>query len=132
MIDLSVSDLYLADARYLPLLERMRDLIAADLPLEYWDSTAVGAKETHNSWGLCSSDPIAYPDREDHLWPEEVARHAPRYREKNQTCPFDRGQDGSSGCFFRCSFFHPQGPVPDQSQALRMYESRIDEIKEPS
>lgn len=118
-------DINLPQPRYLLLLKRMKGRISRGLKLEFWDDTTPGAKDTHNSWGLCSNDTEAYPDSEDHLWPEDRTRHAPKYRTKEQACPFDRGQDGSMGCFYRCMFFNPEGPKPNQHQALKLYEAQI-------
>lgn len=122
-----MSNLYLKDKRYLKLLKRMKKRIATGHKLIYWDDTTPGAKDTHNSWGLCSNDPLAYPDSKDHIWPENKARHAPKYRKEHQACPFDRGQNGLYGCFYRCMFFNPvnEGFEPNQSQALKLYDEQI-------
>lgn len=120
-------DIRMNNDRYLKLLKRMKGLISRGLELEFWDDTTPGAKDTHNSWGLCSNDTEAYPDAEDHLWPEDRTRHAPKYRKEHQACPFDRGQNGSMGCFHRCMFFNPEKgqPKPTQNQAIRLYDEQI-------
>jgi hypothetical protein len=125
-------DLYLSAARYRAALERIRGLIAAGGPLVAEDSTTVGDKYTRCSWGLCSHERAAWPDADDHLWPDlflEHGRIAPRYRQPGQRCPMDRREapDGFQGCFYTCRIFLPQkGEAPmSQEEALRLYDEQI-------
>lgn len=126
-------------ARYVALLERQRARIEAGLALDYYDDTTPGAKETDCSWGLCSNDKEAWPDPEDHLWPDqfiEEGRVAPRYMTQGQLCPFDtdktprghvRDLGDPSGCFYRCRFFQAKtlGPAPSRKRALELYDERL-------
>lgn len=124
-----MTDIWMKDDRYLLLLKRMKDRISQGLELVFWDDTTQGSKDTHNSWGLCTNDADAYPDTQDHLWPDDPTRHNPKYREAHQACPFDRGQDGSMGCFYRCMFFNPEGPKPTQKEAVHLYEEQINRVE---
>ena len=114
--------------RYLIALERLKKLIESGEPLVYWDCTAIGAKETHCSWGLGSSDAKMWPDPVDHLWPDEFlsrGRVAPLYRQEDQMCPFDRRTEGSPlGCFYRCRL-----RVPDRSEAITLVGDTITLVK---
>lgn len=141
----------LSHERYVAALKRQRNRIAAGLPLVYWDDTTVGSKDTEHSWGLCSSDLGAWPDREDWIWPERepdmrahstLTNNEPPYGQarvygvksapEGCQCPFDRNdnetmKDLSWGCFYRCMFFSPRGPKPDRDEAIRLYDIRIKE-----
>lgn len=133
------SGLYMEHDRYLAVLERQRRRIEEGVPLVYWDDTTVGAKETHCSWGLCSTDAAAWPNAEDHLWPAsflEEQRVAPKYRVHGQLCPFDndrnppghvRDEGDPMGCFYRCAFFQARvlGPPPDKKRALELYDEHL-------
>jgi hypothetical protein len=130
----------MAPEQYIAALERQRKRIADGLGLLYWDDTTVGAKSTHQAWGLCSNDKEAWPNAEDHLWPDqfvEDGRVAPKYFTRGQVCPFDtqealRGQvhepGQPSGCFYRCMFFQARryGTPPDRKRALELYDAAIE------
>lgn len=136
---MSATRLFMKHERYVAALERQRARIADGLELEYWDDTTPGDKDTHCSWGLCSRDKGAWPEAQDHLWPDafiERGRVAPQYRVHGQLCPFDRdvnsrgevrNQGEPMGCFYRCLFFQAQrlGPPPDRKRSLELYDERI-------
>ena len=138
-----ISTMAVPQERYVAALERQRARIEGGLELEYWDDTTIGAKQTHNSWGLCSIDKEAWPDAKDHLWPddfEERGRVAPKYLDQGQLCPFDVDKDMRGvirpkghpmGCFYRCRFFQAKrlGPEPDRKRALELYDERLEEVK---
>jgi len=125
----------LTHERYMAALQRFRDRIAAGLELVYWDDEEIGSKDTENSWGLCSRMPEAWPDAEDRIWPDRELIGGRVYGIKNPPhgcqCPFDRNDGGggfkdvSTGCFYRCMFFTPKAKKPDQEEALRLYDIRI-------
>lgn len=127
--------LYLPQDRYLAALGRFRTRIAAGVPLTYEDSDASGDKYSRCSWGLCSDDKEAWPDADDHLWPEQFrkrGRVAPRYRKTTQGCPLDRrvgmeDEDNMRGCFHSCRIFNPAEPPLRISKnvALRLYDEAI-------
>jgi hypothetical protein len=119
--------------RYQVALARLRRLIAEGLPLVYEDSTTLGDKYTHCAWGLCSDDVAAWPDAEDHVWPEQFLsrqRVAPKHRHGRQRCPWDQrpgGQDECGmqiGCFYHCRVFQQQ-PVPTVEEALCRYDQAM-------
>ena len=134
--------IHMPEDRYLVALKRQRARIADGLLLDYWDDTTIGQKQTHCAWGLCSTDKEAWPDAQDHLWPDEFLGHgrvAPRYLTKGQLCPFDTDQTprghvrelgDPKGCFYRCRFFQAKklGPAPDQKRALELYDERIERV----
>lgn len=118
-------------ARYLLALERMRERIAGGLRLEFEDSTTTGNKYTHCSWGLCSEERAAWPDAEDHIWPQQFEREgrvAP-LDIPSPGCPMDRreGKDDGNGCFYTCRVFNPleRGKRPSQEQTLELYDIKI-------
>jgi hypothetical protein len=119
--------------RYQVALARLRRLIAEGLPLVYEDSTTLGDKYTHCSWGLCSRDVAAWIDAEDHLWPDQFranGRVAPKYRAGNQRCPWDQRNDLCDanemlrGCFYYCRIFQQQ-PAPTVEEALCRYDQAM-------
>lgn len=118
----------LSQERYLAALYRQRDRIIAGVPFEAVDSNVIGDKFTHASWGLCSRDAGAWPDAEDHLWPdqfEQQGRVAPKYRNEHQPCPMQRKQ-GPNGCFYSCRIFKG-GEVTRNTpaKAIQLYEDAI-------
>jgi hypothetical protein len=123
-----MSDISMPDDRYLAALKRQRQRIADGLEFVAIDSEQIGNKFTHASWGLCSEDKEAWPDAEDHLWPDqfrERGRVAPRYREENQPCPFQIAGT-PMGCFYQCRIF-TYGTIghEDRAAALDLYDQRI-------
>lgn len=120
-------DLYLSNERYIVALERQRDRIAAGLKFEAVDSDTPGDKWTHASWGLCSRDAGAWPDAQDHLWPDQFREHgrvAPKYLRQHQPCPMQT-KDGGSGCFYRCRIFKGQLGANSAGTAVDLYDAAI-------
>ena len=126
---------YLPWDRLLLSLKRMRDRIAAGLNLRYEDSNEVGNKYTTATWGQCSDEKEQWPDKEDHIWPDEFAeqgRVAPLYRDgaNGQKCPFDTHPTGSDGCFYHCRIFKNRkfndGRLPTRKEALELYDKEIE------
>jgi len=124
--------------RYQVALARLRRLIAEGLTLVFEDSTTIGDKYTHCSWGLCSRDVEAWPDAEDHMWPEQFrdkGRVAPKYIAQRQRCPWDQramdsveGINGMQiGCFYSCRIFQRK-PAPTMDEALHRYDQAIAEV----
>lgn len=130
---------YLPRDRYIQFLERMCDRIDAGLELAMVDSDEIGNKYTHASWGMCTDDREAWPDAQDHIWPEEFekrGRVAPISRGEHQPCPFDdRSVKRAGGCFWRCRLFRPKQrpkrgqPPVQRDEALKLYQIRIDRAK---
>lgn len=123
-----MSDIHLSDDRYHAALVRQRDRIAEGIELEAIDSTTPGDKYTHASWGLCSRDAEAWPDREDHLWPDQFdrGRVAPLYRERHQRCPMDTRPDGTLGCFYDCRILKRKHATPSREEAVALYDAQIE------
>lgn len=134
--------------RYESALARFRAFVANGRPLALDDSDDIGNKHTHCSWGLCEDGPVygaeSWPDPQDHLWPDRFqmdGRLAPKYRQNEQWCPFDRRlrvstvqpkdyyELGTFGCFFHCRFFSPKGPKPTREEALNLYDVAIARVK---
>lgn len=118
----------MSDERYLAALYRQRDRIIAGAAFEAVDSDVIGDKYTHASWGLCSDDAEAWPDAEDHLWPEQFVangRVAPKYRSQHQVCPMQR-KSGPSGCFYSCRIFKgDEITASKRTKAVELYEQAI-------
>ncbi len=121
-------ELYMSDERYLAALYRQRDRIISGLSFDADDSDQIGDKYTHASWGLCSEDKGAWPDAEDHLWPDqftENGRVAPKYRNEHQPCPMQT-KGGGTGCFYSCRIFkHGTITAKKRIEAIELYEKRI-------
>jgi hypothetical protein len=97
----------MGEGRFQDALRRMRKRIAGGIKLGLDDSNVIGNKHTHCSWGMCSEDKEQWPDKDDHIFPddfEERERIAPREMGK---CPLDtRKKNLSWGCFYKCRAFH--------------------------
>lgn len=126
--------LYLPQERYIAVLNRQRDRIAKGIPLVLDDSDEIGNKHTSATWGLCSEEVEAWPDAEDHLWPDDFNKHkrvAPKYQRENQMCPFDaREKPTGNGCFYTCRLFRGRYPTPNRDEALALYDQRIAQHQE--
>ena len=121
------ADIYLSDDRYLAALRRQRDRIRAGAAFVAYDCEEIGAKETHASWGLCSSDAEAWPDAGDHMWPDQFTNHgrvSPKYRRKHQKCPMQT-KGGATGCFYNCRIFKSQLGRKSRDKAVQLYDERI-------
>jgi len=127
-VGVMAKDLYLPRNRYRAALQRQRDRIADGLRFEAVDNDVTGNKYTHASWGLCSRDHGAWPDAEDHLWPDQFAAHgrvAPKYRNQHQPCPM-QNKGGAQGCFYSCRIFHSGEIGPSKrDDALALYDAAI-------
>lgn len=120
-------NLRLPQDRYVAALRRQRDRIANGLPFDAVDSDTIGDKFTHAAWGLCSDDPAAWPDAEDHLWPDQFEQHgrvAPKYRAEHQRCPI-QSKGGASGCFYSCLIFKNRMGPKSRDQAVALYDAAI-------
>lgn len=123
-----MSALDLPNSRYVAALKRQRDRIAAGLRFEADDSNEIGNKYTHASWGLCRRDAGAWPDAEDHLWPEqfvERGRVAPKYRRQHQPCPMQK-KSGPNGCFYSCRIFkYGEITKNKREEAVALYDALL-------
>ncbi len=129
----------LSNERYVVFLERMVERLKAGLNFSYYNCDEIGAKEFYCSWGKCSRDAEAWPDAEDHLWPDEFikrGRVAPKYNTLRNFCPFDRRVSdhfsgkpeiarSPDGCFYRCMIFCAKGSLPTRKEAILLYEAQI-------
>ena len=104
--------------------------------LEATNCDARGMKSTECTWGLCSDQKQAWPDAQDHLWPDQFlksGRVAPLYREKTQKCPLDRRElsdPDPNGCFYTCMVFRRGNlPLPTREQVVELYAKRIEEVQ---
>lgn len=121
--------------RYVAALRRQRERIAKGLPLRAVDDNTPGDKSTTCTWGLCSEEREAWPDAQDHLWPDqfiERGRVAPLYLKPKQKCPLDLRdlKDADlNGCFFTCRVFQAaKGARPSREEVIHLYDNRIKEV----
>lgn len=123
-----MTEFYISNDRYLAALHRQRDRIVAGLEFEAEDSEVIGDKFTHASWGLCSKDAEAWPDAEDHIWPEQFSGHgrvAPKHRNDHQPCPMQT-KGGGTGCFYSCRIFRGRRITKNtREEAIALYDDRI-------
>lgn len=128
--------LYMPKERYVAAMMRIRSRILLGLAMTAEDDTTIGSKSTACSWGLCSDDQASWPDAEDHLWPDQFAKHkrvAPKYLQEGQLCPLDRREPAEAslqGCFFTCRVFKPKkGDAPlTRENVIKFYHHRIDSV----
>ncbi len=125
--------IYMSDERYLAALKRMRDLIASGHRFTSHDDDSPGSKSSACSWGLCSDDKEAWPDAQDHLWPDQFTdqgRVAPLYLERHQMCPLDtREKHTGNGCFYTC-LHYAKRVRPTKERALGLYDNQTQPMTE--
>lgn len=132
--------------RYIAALERQLARIEAGLELGLDDCNDTGYKHTSATWGLCSDEKAAWPDPQDHIWPEQFekeGRVAPLDQHDGDHCPFDDIKRRSAvmrnstfGCFYSCMLFRPfdrrfasSQRRPSREEAVQLYKTRIEEAK---
>jgi hypothetical protein len=124
-----MSNLYMPNDRYIAALYRQRDRIFSGIDFVADDSDEIGNKYTHASWGLCSNDKEAWPDAQDHIWPdqfEQRGRVAPKYRKQHQQCPIKASGGNGSGCFYKCQIFKSRAVTRNTRQkAIDLYDAQI-------
>ena len=124
-------NIYFSDERYLAALKRIRDLIVGGLQFIKDDDNTPGNKHTECSWGLCSENKQAWPDSEDHLWPDQFlnqGRVAPKYLKIYQRCPLNMrvtSEMTMNGCFYTCSVFKNKGVKFDRNEVISRYNEQI-------
>ena len=119
--------------RYQLALRRFRERIEQGLPLTAYDDDTPGNKSMGCSWGLCSEDPAAWPDAQDHTFPIDfIKRGRVSVLSASQPCPLDRRSEAQfkaevTGCFYTCRVFRSKkGDEPMSKElALRLYDQRI-------
>lgn len=121
---------FLTHHQYFEALVLFRDSIANGAELRFFDDTTLGSKDTQATWGLCSRLKKMWPDEGTHLWPQDTRDEGKdtiygiKYRKDNQMCPMDkRTRHDGKGCFYSCRIF--QGPIPDQQEALQLFDLKI-------
>ena len=130
---------YLPTDRFVEALKRIRSHIAGGAQLTAYDDDSPGNKSSECSWGLCNTDPLIWPDAQDHTFPVDFDRHLRSSPlDAKLRCPLDRRpgpqieDDGpASGCFYTCSVFQSSrsNPVPTREQALAKYDDYIKRSK---
>ncbi len=116
----------MGEGRWQDALRRVRLIVLDESqPLRAVDSRALGDKFTHCSWGMCSGDRAAWPNKDDHTFPadfEERHRVAPRGAPEDARCPMENAPPNGKGCFYRCSIF--QGKSNPTPESLKNRPSR--------
>jgi hypothetical protein len=123
--------------RYVAAVKRQRERIVKGLALHYFDDDTPGNKSTECTWGLCSGEVSAWPDAQDHLWPDKFTVHgrvAPLYLKPTQKCPMDRRplkDSDMNGCFYTCRIFNPAKSEPRVTReiAITLYDARLRELE---
>jgi hypothetical protein len=118
------------EGRWQDALRRMRSRIGRT-EFVAWDDTAIGSKDTHCSWGMCSNDTEQWPDKDDHIFPDDFearGRITPRYAVGG--CPLDTrtGTDleDVGGCFYACRVFERRDiGKKDRDEVIRLYDQVI-------
>lgn len=130
-------NLYLPQPRYIAALKRQLARIEGGVTLKAVDDVTPGNKSTECTWGLCTDEKEAWPDAQDHLWPDQFTKRgrvAPLYRRKHQKCPLDRRELASedpNGCFYSCRVFSPnKGDLAVRRiDVVTLYQRRIAEVE---
>ena len=133
---MKVKDIHLPQPRYIAALNRQLARIELGIPIQADDCTVPGMKSTSCSWGLCSDEVAAWPDAEDHLWPDQFksqGRVAPLYRGVSQKCPLDRratDEKDPNGCFYTCRVFSAKkgDPAVTRDLVVNLYQAKIKEL----
>lgn len=133
-----MSGIYLPKERYVAALKRIRGLIQRGEKLVAHDDTTPGDKSTSCSWGLCSEEKHAWPDVEDHLFPDDFTKYgrvAPKYIRNGHPCPIDsrtakEHKTDLNGCFHTCRVFQAKGKRPSQEQVIEWYDLRISQLNQ--
>ena len=119
--------------RYIAALQRNKAFIEDGLQLDMVDSNVVGNKYLAASWGMCSSNYKLYPDKEDHIWPQQF-KHENRFApiERPDKCPMDRRDSETvkgtlTGCYYTCRLFNPRHGEsrPNREQVIELYDIEI-------
>ncbi len=96
--------LYQSDESYFKTLAELKRRIEAGVPLDYYDDTTPGDKNTECTWGLCDDKIQALQDgvyrRHYHVCPQD-GRFFTETGERNQVVP----EELASGCFWKCLIF---------------------------
>lgn len=132
-----MSGIYLPKERYIAALERIKKLIVKGEKLVAVDDTTPGDKSTTCSWGLCSEAKQAWPDAEDHLWPDQFLKYgrvAPKYLRNGHPCPIDARTPAEhkkdlNGCFHTCRVFRAKGKRPDAETVIEWYDMALNKLK---
>jgi len=119
----------LRDDEYILVMKRLREAISDGLSLNSDDSTDIGNKHTHCSWGLCTNSADIWKEPTLHIWPNEFierGRVAPRNKGKNHICHL-KGEvskrNRMCGCFYSCRVFQD-----DTNPSRDFVLNRIDEL----
>lgn len=122
----------LTQEQYKAQLLLFKKAIEDGLELKYFDDTTIGDKDTQATWGLCSRVKEMWPDKETHLWPDDIRDseyiYGIKYLKGNQFCPFDkRDKHNGQGCFYSCKIFQAtkKDPIPTREEAIKLYDRRI-------
>lgn len=124
----------LSKSRFLLALKRLRKYVEKTKFVAI-DSEDVGDKYTYCSWGMCCDSPKVFPDKQDHIWPEQGVRNgkvSPIELGKGHLCPHDmrKSNNDINGCFFTCAYkkyFNRRSKKADLSEALSRIDARINE-----
>jgi len=123
----------LTDEQYLQWLALASARIEGGLPLQFWDDTTPGDKDTYCSWGMCNDDLNAWPWQDTWDHPKYTKPTGDPGKKQVQHvsrgpahwCPFDRGAEenkgeADSGCFYRCAIFQSRGAqnLPSREDAV--------------
>jgi hypothetical protein len=135
----------MTDERYLAALIRIKTLICKGVKLDADNSDYMGDKHNECTWGLCNDTKSAWPDAEDHLWPDQFIEHgrvAPLYTQAHQWCPLDKrmtddAPESMNGCFYTCRVFQrsrktlkKHGPMSKHlDYVVELYDKAIELIR---
>ncbi len=141
-------NIYLSNERYKAALNHIKSQIEGGSELIAIDSTDIGDKYTHCSWGLCSCSIKQWPDKQDWMFDRTHELHYysskektpiedtfvdAKYQEVGQHCPMDKDQSketNPSGCFYRCKIFQDKlgNKIKDREEVVKLYEITIKKL----
>ena len=104
--------------------------IAGGLKLDFDDSTVTGDKYNYCTWGLCSMDKEQWPNKDDHVFPDDFVADGRITVRDDLGCPMDvkcgTEEWYGFGCFHRCRVFIQRAyEKMTKEMALKLFDERI-------
>lgn len=121
-------NLYLTDAQYLHLLDKIQAEIPKHQSFQVIDSTQIGNKYTTSNIGLCNDN---FTELDTAMFPSQFRKHgrmSMKYKQKHHICPFDtrltsiierKPTHMGNGCYYTCSLVKKES---DKEKLINLVE----------
>ena len=119
----------LSKERTIVALQRLRKIVETE-PLNGYNDTTIGYKNTECSWGLCSDSKKLWPDAKDHVFPYDFLNYGRvTTLSKGHACPMVVSSSRNGyGCFWNCRFFQ-RHKSPTQKEMLALIDAKLVEVR---